>query len=143
MVIDWESRNGQAEQTVGPPLCDLFYFVTYWLHIAYRLYDEDAELRAFEVFVAAGDRRDRVAQAVHEALAVYMARLDLDPGFLPLLLVYTWVRRALHQVEREGMLGTPDTASSAGNRYTGYVRALAECATQLFASPSPLCQGAP
>lgn len=123
-VIDWEFSDRQQDR-FGPVLCDLLYFVTHWSYLARRLSGETAELRGFrELFC--GPSVDEVVTAARVVIAEYITRLDLDRRFLPLLLVYTWIQRALDRYERQKTLGELDENSRSGNRYVQYVSLLAQ-----------------
>jgi hypothetical protein len=60
--------------------------------------------------------------------------LELDPCFQPLLLLYTWVDRALDRLDRQRLLGTLSTNPRTDNRYLQYVAVLAESSQALFAN---------
>src|SRR6185369_5142218 len=113
----------------GPGLCDLVYFVTHWSYVARHRYGEAAELAGFaELF--AGPAPGALLRAARQALAEYLAALAIDARFQPLLLTYTWVRRALDRAERQSALG--GATARAGNRYVQYVGILAEHTGALF-----------
>jgi hypothetical protein len=138
-VIDWE-LGGERERTrVGPPLCDLLYFTTYWYQRARRLRGDTAGLRGVrELFLDGCGIRDGdgIRPMADEARAVvrdYMSRLALDARLRPLLLVYTWVDRALDRAARGAL--AERGGGSPPNRYREYVRLLATRAEELFAVP--------
>lgn len=125
-VIDWESSRP------GLPLCDLIYLVTHWTFIVRRYHSPAAERRGIaELFVtrAPTPRHSRVAQRVIDA---YLKELNIDPGFLPVLLVYTWVDRAIDRVHRQRRLGNSESANRADNRFVSYIGVLAAGADQVF-----------
>jgi hypothetical protein len=92
-----------------------------------------------KVFFAAHGA-DAVSDAVHEAIARYLDRLSMDPRLLPLLLVYTWVDRALHHFEKQRLQGERPRDTRAGNRHIHRVAILAEHTEQLFGSSPHMVQ---
>lgn len=134
-VIDWEMGAEADPGRYGPGLCDLVYFVTHWSYVARHRYGEAAELAGFaELF--AGAAPDTLLRDARQTLAEYLAALAIDARFLPLLLAYTWVRRALDRADRQSALG--GAAARAGNRYVQYVGILAAHTDRLFAASLPL-----
>jgi hypothetical protein len=125
-VVDWES--GEA----GLPLFDLIYFVTHWSYTVHGLRDDAAQLHGFRQLFCEPERADPFSIAVRETITQYMARLGIDHSFLPLLLVLTWVVRAPGHISRDQALGK-GTNPRNGNRYVGYIGALAEHVERLFA----------
>lgn len=118
-VIDWELGPGD-EGRRGPALADLIYFVTEWHLRARRLRGRQAELRGFrELFLRP---TGPAAIAAEEALSDYMRRVGVDSRFLPLLLVTTWVDRAVDRADRQV---TAVGSASGENRYADYVRLIA------------------
>jgi hypothetical protein len=123
-VIDWEGLRP------GPALCDLLHFITHW-HEQVRRASCAASRRAAlrELFLA--QRPGRAAGAAREAVDGYCRRLGVDPRFVPLLLLHTW----LEVVARCG-----ETPVEAGPGVwesfdAGYVTFLAEAADALFGGP--------
>lgn len=131
-VIDWEFGRANLAERQGPALCDLIYFITHWIHLARGLHGEAAALRGFGELFLAGAGPDARSDAARDALATYMRRLDLHPGFLPLLLVYTWVERAVDRYHRQLALESPAPAARGENRFARYVEILAQGTTDLF-----------
>jgi hypothetical protein len=122
-VIDWELGEGADRDRLGPAGCDLFYLVTYWFFRARRLRGVRAEARGVrELFVHAGSR-GRGVLAAREEIHRYAGALDIDPRFLPLLLVLTWADRALEREERNWLGGRRRT--QAPNPYTRFLEILA------------------
>lgn len=119
-VIDWEGARP------GPPLCDLLHFCTHWYEAVHGHRTEPAKLVGFRNLFLGPQPRDRAAAATHEAIAGYLQRLELDPGFYPLLLVFTWVELALRRAEQRRDQGEPDPDSREGNRNFPFIAALAE-----------------
>ncbi|MGH7832263.1 MAG: phosphotransferase, partial [Candidatus Binatia bacterium] len=124
-VIDWESG------APGPPLLDLLFFTTHWNYSARSLNSDAARLYAFRQLFCNSHRSDPASVAVREAIAEYMARLNIDNRFFPLLLVLVWVVRALGRFPWQP--GRSKNAR-AGNRFVGYLGALAEDVERLFTS---------
>ena len=128
-VIDWELGPNDTGTRRGPALADLIYFVTEWHLRARRLRGRRAELRGFrDLFLPP---TGPAALAARDALRGYMAGVGVDPRFLPLLLVVTWVERALERAERQATAGRGGRAEGA-NRYAEYVTLMARRRDQLF-----------
>jgi aminoglycoside phosphotransferase (APT) family kinase protein len=126
-VVDWESPH------LGPALCDLLRFVVPWSDVVSggrgdRSYDNFRKLFLPE------RGTDAVSDAVHEAIARYLSRLSMDRRLFPVLLVYTWVDRALHHFEKQRLQGERPSDARAGNRHVDRVAVLADHTEQLFAS---------
>jgi hypothetical protein len=124
-VIDWEPYTNWQRSRTGPALCDLLYFVTYWMFMVRRCYTLQAELDCFRQLHLPPAGQDTIAQAVEQALATYLAALAVDPRFRPLLLLYTWLDRALDRLDRQRLLGTVRSDPRADNRYLHYIAVLA------------------
>jgi hypothetical protein len=131
-VIDWEGAR------VGPPLGDLLYFVAHWGETAARMTTEQARLDAFVArFAGAGDAplRTGITSEIRRVLTAYMDQLHLDRGFLPVLLVTTWVELALGRYRRQQALGIVPASgpeSRRDNMPISYLGALAEHTDQLL-----------
>lgn len=130
-VIDWESGD------IGPAVTDLLYFVTHWSYTVRQLRGDAAQLRGFRELFVEPDRGGASSRSVHAAIAQYMARLDIDRRFLPLLLVLTWIERTVYQLDRRQALGNAQADARSGNRYVRYIGILAEDAGRLFADMAP------
>jgi len=129
-VIDWEFGHTRDRNRFGLALCDLLYFVIHWHYIARHLHSEAAQLHGFrELFI---ERNGHDACAIHQVIAAYMTKLRIDPRCLPLLLVYTWVERALDHFNRQQLLGKIGIDARTGNRYIAYVDILASHMEWLF-----------
>lgn len=132
-VVDWESPH------LGPALCDLIRFVTPWSDVARhargaRTFDNFRRL----FFPTRGG--DAISEAVHAAFQYYLERLSMSDRFLPVLLVYTWVDRALHHLEKQRLQGQGTLDTRVGNRHVGRVAVLAQHIDQLFDLPGPRSQ---
>jgi hypothetical protein len=123
-VIDWEFGGEDETARHGPALADLIYFVTVWGARVWRLNPPDGESTALRRLFTAPEPRDEIARAAGAALLEYMRRLAVEPRFLPLLLVHTWLERALERQDRRG--------GAADNPYAGHLAALAPAAERLF-----------
>ena len=123
-VIDWEFGEEDESARHGPALCDLIYFVTVWGARVWHLPPAGGEAAALRRFFVVPTPDDEIARAVHGALDDYMRRLGIDSRFLPLLLVHTWLERALDRSDRRG--------TSAPNPYAECLEALAPAAERLF-----------
>lgn len=135
-VIDWEFGRDWERGRFGPALCDLLYFVTYWMHIVGHLYTEEDELRGLYDLFIKRDPEDETTAEVHRVIDEYMRALNIDRRFLPVLLVYTWVEQALHRSQRKQLLGQVEDTLRANNRVVKYIGVLAEHAVALFDTPS-------
>jgi hypothetical protein len=126
-VVDWESPQH------GPALCDLLRFVAPWSAAAARVHG-DRTMEHFRTVFFSADRADVIANAVQQALAYYLDRLSMDDRLVPLLLVHTWIDRALHHYDKQMLQGERPTDARAGNRHIDRVAVLAEHANELFSS---------
>jgi Phosphotransferase enzyme family len=125
-VIDWEFGRDWEHERFGPALCDLLYLVTHWSFTVRHLVAEDEQVRYVQKLFVERDPRDPVSGAAQVVLADYMCELAIDPRFLPLLLVYTWIERALDHTNRQRSLGRPVRDSRAGNQFVRYIATLAQ-----------------
>jgi hypothetical protein len=119
-VIDWELGPDDTARR-GPALVDLIYFATEWHLRARRLRGRRAELRGFrDLFLQPSGP---AARAAAEAFEDYIRRVEVDPRFFPLLVVVTWIERALDRAERQ--VTAVGSAGDRENRYADYVRLVA------------------
>jgi hypothetical protein len=130
-VIDWEYGES-ARDRQGPALCDLLYFVTEWTLRVRHLREPEDERRGFRELFVAPRPGEAASEAGRRAIATYMTRLEMDTRFLPLLLVQTWVERALERGERNALSAEPAGTIPDAGRYADYVRLLAGGADGLF-----------
>jgi hypothetical protein len=119
-VIDWELGPDETARR-GPALVDLIYFATEWHLRVRRLRGRRAELRGFrELFL---QPTGAAARAARQAFEDYIRRVEVDPRFFPLLVVVTWVERALDRTDRQ--LTAAGSPAQGENRYADYVRLIA------------------
>jgi len=137
-VVDWESSHP------GPALCDLLRFIVPWADAVSRLRGRRTFENFRRLFFGSGEA-DTLVRGVHEVVAGYMARLDMDRSLFPVLLLYTWLERALHHAEKQRLLGDVPRDPRAGNRHVGRVEVLAEHTQRLFgaASETPVLDAPP
>jgi hypothetical protein len=64
--------------------------------------------------------------------------LGIDRRFLPLVLVYTWVERALKRLDRRRILGDLTLSNRSGDKFVTYVSHLADH-TNEFLTTSARC----
>jgi hypothetical protein len=126
-VIDWE-LGPDATARRGPALVDLIYFATEWHLRARRLRGRRAELHGFRALFLEPTRG--AALAARREFEEYSRRVGVDPRFFPLLVVITWVERALDRADRQATAGGP--ARDGDNRYADYVKLLAAHAGDPF-----------
>jgi len=131
-VIDWEFGHDRDRHRFGPALCDLLYFVTTWSVIAHRLRTRTAQLRAFRRLFFEPEGAGVSAKVIHHVMAEYMASLAIDQHFFPLLLVYTWVERALDRFTRQRISAKEVVEARVGNRFVDYIGVIAEHSDRLF-----------
>jgi hypothetical protein len=126
-VIDWELGPDDTARR-GPALVDLIYFATEWHLRARRLRGRRAELRGFGALFLepTGD----AALAAQEVMQDYGRRVGVDARFFPLLVVITWVERALDRADRQATAA--GSALDGDNRYADYVKLLAAHAGEPF-----------
>jgi hypothetical protein len=136
-VIDWEFGGESLTQRQGLPLCDLAYFAVHWIHLATGLKGDAAELRGFHRLIFGTPGQERRTDAARAALAEYMGRLEIPPGFLPMLIAQTWIDRAREKDERQETLGIPRADRRRDNRFAQYVEILARGTDNLFGPAHP------
>lgn len=130
-VIDWEVSR------VGPALCDLVYFVTHWsLALPRERGVSDSTRRPLELLFQHG-RHGQLAPRVRDSIAKFMAHLEIDVRFLPLLLLYTYVEQALDRVGRLRATGALSADPREDNMYVKLVAALAAEAGHVFGTGGP------
>ena len=134
-VIDWEFVGENLAERQGLPLCDLIYFATHWYHLARGLRDESSQLRGFRHLFLSHRRRNRARDAARRAFLGYCGAVGIAPGFVPLLVVCTWVERAVDRQRRRLDLESSASDARRDNRFARYVEILAEGADDLFAIP--------
>ncbi len=124
-VIDWEDGR------LGPPLLDLLYFVMRWSAGARGQHSPAGVLESFrDVFLC--EAGGQVEVAARDIIRRYMAALDLDHHFYPLLLVLVCVHRAIGRFKAEGALQVRAGNARARNPYVDYVGVLAENVDRIF-----------
>ena len=133
-VGDWEFGRQWPAERFGLPLCDLLYFVTYWLHVAQHIEGRAAELDQLHALFVARHVADPHIRAAWRAIEGYLAALEIDERFVPLLLLYLWMEQAVHQHGRKAALGTPPTNLRHSLGSVQYLNALAAHPEGLFAA---------
>jgi len=131
-VIDWERARH------GPALADLLYFVKYWYYTVRGLRGEAAQLHGFRQLYLDATPGERWGATGRAAIGRYLARLDIAPAFLPLLLTVSCAEHALDWAERQREVvgAIPDGDPRAGNRWSAYLALLAADPGRVF-SPFP------
>ncbi|OFW15519.1 MAG: hypothetical protein A3F70_12525 [Acidobacteria bacterium RIFCSPLOWO2_12_FULL_67_14] len=124
-VIDWEA-DGEVPQGGAPALQDLIYFVTHWFFVAMRAHSRSSRRHAYERLVASNPGSDIAIAAARAAVDSYMRALRIDPAFLRVLTVVTWVRHAVARHLRD------QSSPVEHNQYVDYVKTLAVYAHVLF-----------
>jgi hypothetical protein len=119
-VVDWEGGNP------GLPVFDLLSFGAQWYQ---RAASERADPGAA---VLLGRQPDPLAGALRAHLDAYVRSLEVDPRFLPLLGVLTWVLRALGRSNRNRSSGPESANARDGNPHLGVVSRLSRHAEELF-----------
>jgi aminoglycoside phosphotransferase (APT) family kinase protein len=127
-ILDWENPH------LGPALCDLLRFLAPWSDAVARA-QGDRSYDNFRKLFFSAPGADPVRDAAQDAIAQYTDHLSVDRRVIPLLLVYTWVDRALHHFQKQRLQGERPRDTRAGNRHIGRVTILAEQAEQLFPAP--------
>jgi hypothetical protein len=128
-VFDWEATEP------GMPLRDLIYFVTGWHYRSSGRLGTQARLRSFEkLFI---DRRGGLARHARAALEDYMKSLSIDARFLPVVLVMTWVIRALGRLKRVRAFSGPPVDARQDNLNVAYLQILVANQEGLFAEVVP------
>ncbi len=110
-VTDWESAPNRAADGRGLPVCDLNYFVKYWLHVVAEGTDTDPTTVYPCIGPLPGGAMDPYVLAARRMMRRYCARLEIDHRFVPLLAAYNWIEHTLNRRARDRILGltpTPD-----------------------------------
>ena len=131
-VIDWEFGGHELSERWGLPLCDLAYFASHWIYLARGAEDDGRRLQAFRDLFLGKSGTDPRCDAVRLCLADYLRQLQIHGDFFPLLLVYTWVDRAVDRFGRQASLGALGASARANNGFASYVETLAQDANGLF-----------
>jgi aminoglycoside phosphotransferase (APT) family kinase protein len=131
-VIDWEFGGPALRERWGLPLCDLVYFVTHWTYLARGLEDAEGRLGAFKNLFLAKQGSDLRGDAARDCLTEYLQRLQTASGFLGLLVVHTWVERAIDHWSRQDSLDGAHGEPRSNNPFISYVGALAQGVDRLF-----------
>ena len=126
-VIDWETARR------GPALSDLLYFAADWSAAAAGRVTDSARRDHFEALYCRAVQPGTLAHSVHTEIARYMRHLDIAPSLVPVLLVVTFVEKALERVRRLTRLGSVGPADRQSNRFVTYVGLLARNSGALFA----------
>jgi hypothetical protein len=133
-VIDWEFNRGWDQTQAGPGLCDLLYFVSHWYIIAHHLFTVTAEVQGLQDLFLRPEECTPTLRAARQAIADYLAAHTIDRRFVPLLLVYTWVERALYAHVRARSEYNAAAAKHGPGKYTRYLQSFANHAETLFAT---------
>jgi aminoglycoside phosphotransferase (APT) family kinase protein len=126
-VVDWEMAGR------GLPLEDPLHFVRSWLYLV-RKADRPETFTAFSDLFLRPDHHGRFVDAGRAAIARYLRRLGLDPGFVPLLLVAALVGRATERAQGRAVLRGQPSDPRERNRYVTYLALAAERPNELFES---------
>jgi hypothetical protein len=122
-VLDWESSYA------GPALCDLLRFIVPWADVASGRRGRRTENFRRLFF---GSTDDPLVRGVHQIIAGYLDALEMDRALFPVLLLYTWIERAIHHVEKQKLQSALASDRRAGNRHAQRVDILAEEVDRLF-----------
>ena len=118
-VIDWETARR------GPALQDLLYLVADWTAaVTGRTSDLDAHDN-FRSLYCSDASRGRFFDSVHREIAEYMRRVGVAPSLFHVLLVFTFVDKALERMRRLSALGSPSAESREANRFVACIEMLA------------------
>ncbi len=118
-VIDWETARR------GPALQDLLYLVADWT-AAVTGQTSDLEARQnFRSLYCEDAPGGTFFDSVHLEIADYMCRTGMAASLFPVLLVFTFVDKALERVRRLTTLGRSSANRREGNRFVDYVGILA------------------
>src|SRR5439155_9154952 len=95
------------------------------------------QLTTFHALFGGTAAGNPVVRAARDAIARYMQQLGIDQRFLPQLLTYAWIEKAITYAEAQQEYRPADLDSRDGNRSVAYIGILAEQLDQLFAETSP------
>ena len=118
-VIDWETARR------GPPLQDLLYLVADWTAaVTGQTSDLEAQQNFRSLYCEDGPA-GTFFDSVHQEIADYMHGTGIAASLFPVLLVFTFVDKALERVRRLTTLGRSSANRREGNRFVDYVGVLA------------------
>lgn len=129
-VIDWEHARA------GLPLYDLLHFAIGWSYSVRGLRGEADQLRAFRELFCDPAPGEASVLAARGAIDRYLEQLGIDRRFLPLVLAYLSVEKAVSYAEARRASRPAEWDLRAGNRSAAYVGVLASRARRLFAPDS-------
>jgi hypothetical protein len=134
-VIDWEGA------AVGLPLFDLLYFLLQWSVRALHVRNEPDRLRAFRELFCGQVTEDPMVWSARRAVNDYLGRLEIDPGFLPVLTTLLWASHALGRFEGARKEGTGGASLRTDNAYVRLVETLSTSLETLFSEKGPGVSG--
>jgi hypothetical protein len=142
--VDWESDDRRPADSLGPPLTDVLYLVTYWYFAVTRASARGTEEQALLDLFVTRMPRDAAIEAGRRTIDASLRRLDFARDSVPPLLTALWAERALYTDARHGPTETrserddsssPERVMKVGlSRPESYLRTLASCSDELFAT---------
>jgi hypothetical protein len=130
VLVDWETDVLRPEDSLGPPLADVLYLVTYWYFMAAGIRDAADEpaalVRLFADAVPAGPLEDAARRVVDRSLQA----AGLPRQAVPAALVALWAERARYTDGRRRAHGRP--LQAVDNVPLRYLNALAAVAPVAF-----------
>ena len=117
-VVDWEYGRSRSTDGFGLPLCDLEYFVKYWLHSAAQARDLDDEISLFHcIHDGQGRRTQRLLAAARSEIYRSCIATGVDRRFVPVLGAYEWIEQAVNRADRSRTLGGGANRLASAHRY--------------------------
>jgi hypothetical protein len=125
-VIDWEGGRS------GLPLCDLLHFATHWNDAARRAVTPEERASNFEALFCIQTPGDALTRKAHQMVYRYIERLQVNRGFVPMLLVHTWLELLLRRQKQLQDMGDECPESREKNHYFQRLALLVKYADSIF-----------
>ncbi|WP_436794082.1 phosphotransferase family protein [Actinospongicola halichondriae] len=103
-VVDWEATAPPAPTHI-PPLTDLVYLGTYWLHVAAGHHDAVGHREAARRLWTEVPSPSASVSAVRDALGSAVRESSIPPAVVALAVVHTWLEQANRVARRRTDLG--------------------------------------
>jgi hypothetical protein len=142
-IIDWESDHRRPADSMGPPLTDVLYAVTYWYFLRVRTSGPQAEHDALMRLFSMPVPPDGDVEAARAAIDTSLSTLGLARPSVPAALTALWAERALYTAGRRQTLEGQDHYNNFANervdfrsesRAAAFLRTLSTVVDDLFAS---------
>jgi hypothetical protein len=132
-LVDWEHDEHRPADSLGPPLADVLYLVTYWYFLVSKVATPDAEGEALLRLFATRMPSDDHVVAARRAIDSSLRALGLERSCVPAALVAMWAERAVYtRARRAGFSASSPEGVTGELRPAAFVRILAAASEELF-----------